>query len=357
MRTSLVLALGIGLPLLGAVDVATAFDVLETLPCRAEVPIAACEQKLECGELIRLIQFPSSTDNGVWTGFFDEASASTIINSIEDCNLIPQLEIGDCISLNNGSLNAPLFALRNRFQTFMVAHPCPNVRVPERVNPSCAQCGATVAPEPVDSNGDGVVTTEDCGMLVAIPTIPCDGFIGNTCNGDPDTLTNFNSARQVSGFVHFLITSVSSQGLPKFVDGIPLCITNEPPSCDGAVVVPTTLWPPNSKFRSASISGVSDPDGDQVTIIITAIRQDESVKDKIDGDRCPDGVGVGTGGVGLRAERSGSGDGRVYHVSFAAEDGHGGECVGTATVCVPHDQGAGVECIDQGPLVDSTGPC
>jgi hypothetical protein len=68
-------------------------------------------------------------------------------------------------------------------------------------------------------------------------------------------------------------------------------------------------------------------------------------------------AGVNTATAMLRAERAGTGDGRVYHVSFTARDGRGGQCGGTVKVCVPHDQGQGHVCVDQGPLVDSTAPC
>jgi len=47
----------------------------------------------------------------------------------------------------------------------------------------------------------------------------------------------------------------------------------------------------------------------------------------------------------------------VYHIGFTAVDGHGGQCTGTVSVCVPHDQRPGHVCVDEGPLVDSTGPC
>jgi hypothetical protein len=56
----------------------------------------------------------------------------------------------------------------------------------------------------------------------------------------------------------------------------------------------------------------------------------------------------------VRADRTGSGDGRVYHLAFAADDGRGGACTGTATVCVPHDQGRRT-CGDGGALFDSMG--
>jgi hypothetical protein len=38
----------------------------------------------------------------------------------------------------------------------------------------------------------------------------------------------------------------------------------------------------------------------------------------------------------LRAERSGTGDGRVYRISFEASDGTA-TCSGTVSVAVPHD--------------------
>jgi len=116
------------------------------------------------------------------------------------------------------------------------------------------------------------------------------------------------------------------------------------------------LWPPNHQFVDVSIVGVTDPDGDPVAITITGITQDEPLNGGDQGNTCPDATGVGTATASLRAEREGGGDGRVYHISFTADDGRGGRCTTTVTVCVPHDQGQGRVCVDQGPLVDSTGP-
>jgi hypothetical protein len=55
----------------------------------------------------------------------------------------------------------------------------------------------------------------------------------------------------------------------------------------------------------------------------------------------------------LRPERSGLGDGRVYHVSVTATDPDGLSCSGVVTTCVPHDQSLGAMCVDQGPLYNS----
>jgi len=131
---------------------------------------------------------------------------------------------------------------------------------------------------------------------------------------------------------------------------------NQPPDCSKARPSVATLWPPNNKFVPVQVLGVTDPDGDPVTITITAIRQDEPVDTFGDGSFTPDGMGVGTSTAQLRAERSGTakvpGNGRVYHVFFTADDGRGGTCSGKVLVSVPHDMNK--PAIDGGALYDST---
>jgi hypothetical protein len=92
---------------------------------------------------------------------------------------------------------------------------------------------------------------------------------------------------------------------------------------------------------------------DEVTITITGIFQDEPTNGLGDGDKSPDGAGVGTSTAEVRSDRSGTGDGRVYHIMFSADDGNGGSCTGEVLVTVPHDQD-GAAAIDQGALFDST---
>ena len=121
------------------------------------------------------------------------------------------------------------------------------------------------------------------------------------------------------------------------------------PDCDGAVATPDLLWPPNHKFWPISIE-VSDPDGDPVTVTVDSIYQDEPL-----GNNAPDGKGVGTSTAEVRSERLGMGNGKVYYISFTADDGNGGVCSGVVEVGVGHDQGAHSMPIGDGPLYDSTG--
>ncbi|HEX3554649.1 MAG TPA: hypothetical protein VIA62_15610, partial [Thermoanaerobaculia bacterium] len=111
------------------------------------------------------------------------------------------------------------------------------------------------------------------------------------------------------------------------------------------------LWPPNGWLVPILIFGVTDPDGDPVTLAITAVRQDEPLTRA----GAPDATGIGTALPSVRADRAGNGDGRVYHISFQARDPQGASCTGMVTVCVPHDQGQGRACGDGGGLFDSIG--
>jgi streptogramin lyase len=130
---------------------------------------------------------------------------------------------------------------------------------------------------------------------------------------------------------------------------------NEPPDCSATVASVTELWPPAHKFGfvPVAIGGITDPDGDPVAVTVLGVSSDEVVDDGGDGETCPDAI-IDGAQVQLRAERSGLGDGRVYTIHFRAEDGRGGACVDSVTVCVPHDQGIPPQCIESALVADAT---
>jgi hypothetical protein len=125
-----------------------------------------------------------------------------------------------------------------------------------------------------------------------------------------------------------------------------------PPACGLAQAKPAVLSPADHKMASVAIVGVTDPDKDQVTLTVTGVRQDEPVNSVEDGDTSPDAVLQGSS-VLLRRERSGTGNGRVYHVHFTARDNFGGSCTGAVTACMPL-KSKPATCTDGGELYDST---
>jgi outer membrane protein assembly factor BamB len=157
-----------------------------------------------------------------------------------------------------------------------------------------------------------------------------------------------------------VLKSWSSAGAPNFLEAGGLVVKGEltaplpPPDCSMAAASAPLLWPPNHKFVSESVLGVTAVNG-PVTIDITGIFQDQSPTGKGSGHTCPDGKGIGTSTAMVRAERSGGGDdGRVYTIDFTATDQKNEVCTGAVTVCVSHDQGGDSTCVDHGPLFDST---
>jgi hypothetical protein len=138
-------------------------------------------------------------------------------------------------------------------------------------------------------------------------------------------------------------------------DGTGDACENQAPVCDGAAAAPGAIWPPDHRFVPVGVGGVADPDGDDLTIVVSGVRQDEPLNAAGDGHTSPDAM-IENGAVLVRAERSGRGNGRVYHIAFTADDGKGGACAGEVTVCVPHDRGPEGTCADEGPLFESAAP-
>jgi hypothetical protein len=132
-------------------------------------------------------------------------------------------------------------------------------------------------------------------------------------------------------------------------------VTNAPPSCSGAVPSQSVILSTTGALKLITVVGVTDPDGDPVTIAVNSIFQDEPVLAPSNkGVTSPDGVISGQGGAQVRAERVSSANGRVYHIAFTASDGAGGSCNGEVLVSVPLRRN--VPAVDDGALYNSTVP-
>jgi hypothetical protein len=101
-----------------------------------------------------------------------------------------------------------------------------------------------------------------------------------------------------------------------------------------------TLWPPNHKMVEVAVVGAVDglsgvaPGSLQVTAT-----SNEPADDPNDPDVRVSSDGAGGYSVELRAERLGSGSGRVYTITATARDLADNVQTATATCVVPHDQG------------------
>ena len=210
----------------------------------------------------------------------------------------------------------------------------------EAVGSTCSVAAISGIQGPVHPNNDLIVTSG--GSSVTMFDVEREGG-GRT---DADGPLALGETAQIE--VRLGADGVFSGGLIVEID----CRTNTPPECSQASASEMRLWPVNHKLLPIMVAGVTDTDGDSVTVTVDSIFQDEAVDARGSGNTAPDGMGVGTSTAEVRAERVGSGNGRVYHIGFTADDGNGGSCSGEVLVGVPHDRKAAPQ--DDGALFDST---
>ena len=113
---------------------------------------------------------------------------------------------------------------------------------------------------------------------------------------------------------------------------------------------PPTLWPPNHDLVQVSIAGqvrdICDPNPQVALVSVTSSEPDDA-PGMGDGNTTGDIAGADVGTldteVDLRAERNGTGPGRVYQITYRAVDSSGNSTPAFAVVTVTHDQGSGPE--------------
>jgi len=74
-------------------------------------------------------------------------------------------------------------------------------------------------------------------------------------------------------------------------------------------------------------------------IRIVSVSSNEPESGLGEGDAAPDSMITGAFTAALRAERSGTGGGRVYTITVEARDAAGNVSTATVEVAVPHDMG------------------
>lgn len=112
----------------------------------------------------------------------------------------------------------------------------------------------------------------------------------------------------------------------------------EPPQLTVAAT-PATLWPPNHELIEISVDiQVSDNLDPDPQVLLEAVTSNEG--DNMVGDgNTTDDIQIGPDGeIFLRAERSGTGDGRVYTLTYSARDAAGNSTQATTRIAVAKSQ-------------------
>ncbi|OFW04796.1 MAG: hypothetical protein A3H96_10300 [Acidobacteria bacterium RIFCSPLOWO2_02_FULL_67_36] len=111
------------------------------------------------------------------------------------------------------------------------------------------------------------------------------------------------------------------------------------PEVTRATAAPATLWPPDGRVVPVSITvDATDACDASVSCRIVAARSSESETVRGAGNRAPDVEITGVLTLQLRAERSGSGPGRIYTATIECQDAAGNVSTRDVQVRVPHDR-------------------
>ncbi|PFZ35151.1 hypothetical protein COL64_21585 [Bacillus toyonensis] len=102
----------------------------------------------------------------------------------------------------------------------------------------------------------------------------------------------------------------------------------------------TTIWPPNHKMVPITATiNASDGTSGINSVVLTSITSNETLQsDDIQNANYNKPISGSTDSFSLRADRLGSGNGRIYIVTYTVKDNTGNVATKTATVTVPHDQ-------------------
>jgi hypothetical protein len=115
-----------------------------------------------------------------------------------------------------------------------------------------------------------------------------------------------------------------------------------PPTIGSLSATPNSLWPPNHNMVAVTVrASVLDSCDPAPTWTIVSVTSNEPANGLGDGDLSPDWMITADHTVSLRAERSGTGNGRIYTITVRATDASGNMSVQGLTVLVPKNQKAG----------------
>ncbi len=255
-------------------------------------------------------------DAGAACSFGNPASLATTITCTDDGLWTVTLTVSD--GVNQPVSASGIVNVANVAPTLVVSNPASGASARNVVfNGIVTDAGSNDTQSCVINWGDGVTDT--------IPAI------GGFCNA-----THSYDASVAAATIHVTASDDDGGVSPERIIALTF---NRAPVCTAVRASDTTLWPPNHQLVLINLIGATDPDaGDSVSYAVTGVRQDEPLLGGGSGNFSPDAQLAAGGGLYLRSERDGTGDGRVYTIAFRVSDSHGASCTGTTTVTVVHDQ-------------------
>jgi photosystem II stability/assembly factor-like uncharacterized protein len=183
------------------------------------------------------------------------------------------------------------------------------------------------------TNVSAAAEANECSALVTYPAATYTGNCG-TVTSSPASGSSFPVGDNT--------VTVTDQHLDGSTESCSFTVTvndTEPPIVSAATVDTPILWPANHQMEMVTVNYTAT-DNCTVDCVLT-VTSNEPSNGLGDGDTSPDWEVVDAHHVRLRAERSGTGTGRVYTITVTCTDSGGHTVVRTATVRVPRSMGKG----------------
>jgi hypothetical protein len=136
---------------------------------------------------------------------------------------------------------------------------------------------------------------------------------------------------------HTILLEVNDTAGASDSNGITVTVEDVTPPEFSLSVEPNVLWPVNHKMVGiVPTFTMSDNCDESPEVMLVSITVNDS-NDGIGGGHTDDDIQIDEGNIYLRAERSGTGTGRVYMITYQAVDDSNNVAADSATVTVPHD--------------------
>jgi photosystem II stability/assembly factor-like uncharacterized protein len=180
------------------------------------------------------------------------------------------------------------------------------------------------------SNDPGV-----CGAVVTYVTPTETGNCGGTITSDHPSGETFPV-----GTTTVTLTDTRLDGTKTTCSFTVTVNDTEFPVVSQPTNTPNILWPPDHRMVNVTNNYTATDNCPGLNCVLT-VSSNEPINGVDDGDTAPDWQVVDAHHVLLRAERSGSGTGRIYTITTTCTDASGNVVVKTSTVSVPLNQKGG----------------
>jgi hypothetical protein len=149
--------------------------------------------------------------------------------------------------------------------------------------------------------------------------------------------------------MHAVTLRVTDASEASDTDEVQVSVSDTTPPELSVGLSPSVLFPPNHRMVpvTATVTARDACGSASVVLVAFSSSEDDDAPGTGDGQTTGDVQGVTIGSLDLefavRAERAGTGPGRVYSAVYSADDGRGNAITRPAAVLVPHDQGGEVD--------------